>query len=334
MRCGRTGSTKNGRPAFLKDNDTNHMLWFAHGADGPTWYVGKREEFGESRGWLQVKSDANTPQDIKGTWQVWSTTEKMWKNCKEGDIKCVSVSATCGVIIVGATPNNLLQDKLGEYRRVQLRVITGRGVYEMVGMPNVMMWYSPGGTWNIGKRDELGQNRGWYQAVSKAISPEGITNWQVWDGANKRWEKAPELQAISVGSRRIAFTGATPNDIGSDKLEEYGADPNPSPSSNPILNLGPNPSPSPDPSPSPSPDPTPTPNPRPGTCARGSSSATAAPCTSASTAPSAACGTRLRTGTLAPTRTSARPRAGSAARTTRRAPSTCAPSGASAWGIR
>jgi hypothetical protein len=69
---------------------------------------------------------------------------------------------------VGATPNNLLQDKLGEYRRVQLRVITGRGVYEMVGMPNVMMWYSPGGTWNIGKRDELGQNRGWYQAVSKA----------------------------------------------------------------------------------------------------------------------------------------------------------------------
>ena len=109
MRCGRTGGTKNGRPAFLKDNDTNHMLWFAHGADGPTWYVGKREEFGESRGWLQVKSDAMTPQDIKGTWQVWSTTEKMWKNCKEGDIKCVSVSATCGVIIVGATPNNLLQ---------------------------------------------------------------------------------------------------------------------------------------------------------------------------------------------------------------------------------
>ena len=57
--------------------------------------------------------------------------------------------------------------------------------------------------------------------MSKAISPEGIINWQVWDGANKRWEKAPELQAISVGSRRIAFTGATPNDIGSDKLEEY-----------------------------------------------------------------------------------------------------------------
>ena len=30
------------------------------------------------------------------------------------------------------------------------------------------------------------RNRGWYQAVSKAISPEGITNWQVWDGANKK----------------------------------------------------------------------------------------------------------------------------------------------------
>ena len=42
--------------------------------------------------------------------------------------------------IHGPTPSNLLQDKLGEYRRVQLRVITERGVYEMVGMPNVMMW--------------------------------------------------------------------------------------------------------------------------------------------------------------------------------------------------
>ena len=73
-----------------------------------------------------------------------------------------------------------------------------------------MMWYAPGGTWNIGKKAELGQNRGWYQAVSKAISPEGITNWQVWDGANKKWEKASELEAVSVGSKRIAFTGTTP----------------------------------------------------------------------------------------------------------------------------
>ena len=123
--------------------------------------------------------------------------------------------------IHGPTPSNLLQDKLGEYRRVQLRVITERGVYEMVGMPNVMMWYAPGGTWNIGKRDELGQNRGWYQAVSKAISPEGITNWQVWDGANKKWEKASDLEAISVGSKRIAFTGSTPKGVNADKLGEY-----------------------------------------------------------------------------------------------------------------
>ena len=46
------------------------------------------------------------------------------------------MSATPGVIIFGPTPNNLLQDKLGEYRRVQLRVITDRGVYEMAGAPS------------------------------------------------------------------------------------------------------------------------------------------------------------------------------------------------------
>ena len=134
---------------------------------------------------------APTPADVKGTWGVWVANEKVWKDAR--DVKCVAVSATPGVYIHGPTPNQLLQDKLGEYRRVQQRVVTERGVYEMVGMPNVMMWYAPGGTWNIGKRDELGQNRGWYQAVSKAISPEGITNWQVWDGANRKWEKALEL---------------------------------------------------------------------------------------------------------------------------------------------
>ena len=189
------------------------MLWFCYASDGtPTWYVGKEEEFGQARGWLQVKSEAQTPHEIKDPWSVWcappprapqllltrsvsgaalprvlshassppcwhrSVSERRWKEA--ADVKCIAVSATAGVIIHGPTPSNLLQDKLGEYRRVQLRVITERGVYEMVGMPNVMMWYAPGGTWNIGKRDELGQNRGWYQAVSKAISPEGITNWQ------------------------------------------------------------------------------------------------------------------------------------------------------------
>mmetsp|Transcript_23296 Transcript_23296/g.78644 ORF Transcript_23296/g.78644 Transcript_23296/m.78644 type:complete len:339 (-) Transcript_23296:2306-3322(-) len=207
----RTGGTMNGRPAYFKDNNTNHMLWFAPASDGPTWYVGKREEFGQPRGWLQVKSDAPTPAEITGAWGVWVAAEKLWKEGRE--VQCVAVSATPGVYIHGPTPNQLLQDKLGEYRRVQQRVVTERGVYEMVGMQNVMMWYAPGGTWNIGKRDELGQNRGWYQAVSKAISPEGITNWQVWDGANRKWEKALELQAMSVGSKRVAFTGNTPRGI-------------------------------------------------------------------------------------------------------------------------
>ena len=90
--------------------------------------------------------DAERPSEIRNSWSVWSTVEKVWKEAP--DVKCIAVSATAGVVIQGPTPNNLLQDKLGEYRRVQLRVITERGVYEMVGMPNVMMC-APGGTWNI-----------------------------------------------------------------------------------------------------------------------------------------------------------------------------------------
>ena len=97
------------------------MLWFAMATDGPTWYVGKREEFGQPRGWLQVKSDAASPAEIKGVWNIWFSSEKAWKECRS--VKCVAVSATPGVYIVGPTPNSLLQDKLGEYRRVQLRVV-------------------------------------------------------------------------------------------------------------------------------------------------------------------------------------------------------------------
>ena len=154
----RTGGTLHGRPAYKKDNNTNHMLWFCFASDGtPTWYVGK-EEFGQARGWLQVKSDAQTRTRSRTRGAGWSVTERRWKEA--ADVKCIAVSATAGVIIHGPTPSNLLQDKLGEYRRVQLRVITERGVYEMVGMPNVMMWYAPGGTWNIGKRTSSGRTAG------------------------------------------------------------------------------------------------------------------------------------------------------------------------------
>ena len=103
------------------------MLWFAMATDGPTWYVGKREEFGQPRGWLQVKSDAASPAEIKGVWNIWFSSEKAWKECRS--VKCVAVSATPGVYIVGPTPNSLLQDKLGEYRRVQLRVVKPKKLF-------------------------------------------------------------------------------------------------------------------------------------------------------------------------------------------------------------
>ena len=47
----------------------------------------------------------------------------------------------------------------------------------------------------------------------------------MWDGANKKWEKASELEAVSVGSKRIAFTGATPKNVNADKLGEYARKP-------------------------------------------------------------------------------------------------------------
>lgn len=59
----------------------------------------------------QVKSDAASPAEIKGTWNIWLSSEKAWKEGR--NVKCVAVSATPGVYIIGPTPNSLLQDKLG-----------------------------------------------------------------------------------------------------------------------------------------------------------------------------------------------------------------------------
>jgi hypothetical protein len=89
------------------------MLWFCFASDGtPTWYVGKEEEFGQARGWLQVKSDAQTPHEIKDPWSVWSVSERRWKEAAE--VKCIAVSATAGVIVClpgleGTRPAHLKQ---------------------------------------------------------------------------------------------------------------------------------------------------------------------------------------------------------------------------------
>ena len=194
-------------PRARARGSTNHMLWFANASDGPTWYVGKKEEFGQARGWLQVKSDAASPAEIRGTWGIWSAAEKVGKDGR--DVKCVAVSATPGVYIFGITPNNLLQDKLGEYRRVQLRVITERGVYEMVGMSNVMMWYAPGGPRNLGKRAALGPNRGRHQAARTAISPQGIPHSPVLDSATRQWDEAHHPPAL-LGALRTVLAAHVP----------------------------------------------------------------------------------------------------------------------------
>ena len=60
-----------------------------------------------------------------------------------------------------------------------------------------------------------------HASPSHAPSPSSLSHAQVWDGANKKWEKASELEAVSVGSKRIAFTGTTPKNVNIDKLGEY-----------------------------------------------------------------------------------------------------------------
>ena len=78
------------------------MRWFAHGADGPTWYVGKREEKGLGQGWLQVRSLAHHPEHISAVWSVWRSADKKWVQAP--DVKVHADGVAKAVLRPGVEP--------------------------------------------------------------------------------------------------------------------------------------------------------------------------------------------------------------------------------------
>ena len=42
------------------------------------WYVGKRDEKALGQGWVQVRSLAPVPEQIRGVWSVWNSADRRW----------------------------------------------------------------------------------------------------------------------------------------------------------------------------------------------------------------------------------------------------------------
>ena len=65
-----------GRPSFAHERHAGLLLWWAEGK----WWVGKREELGQGRGWIKAKSQAARP-DAPGAgleWLIFSKEARTW----------------------------------------------------------------------------------------------------------------------------------------------------------------------------------------------------------------------------------------------------------------
>ena len=84
-------------------------------------------------------------------------------------------------------PDGVHGDKLGTYLPHSDRT-NGRPVFRRESNPNFMLWWS-GGRWWLGKREELGLNRGWIKVESDAQRPPPA-DWMVYSSKAKAWKPA------------------------------------------------------------------------------------------------------------------------------------------------
>ena len=170
------GST-NGRPSYAHESNGALLMWWAK----DKWWLGKRDEVGRNRGWLKVKDSGYSPPE--SGWIVYATKEKSWKEV--ADLKCRPSER---IVLGGALPDGSPHgEKLGEFCRTA-DTVNGRPVYCREVRPNLMLWWS-GGRWWLGKRDELGTNRGWIKAQTDCESPLDAPpdSWHVFSSTERKW---------------------------------------------------------------------------------------------------------------------------------------------------
>ena len=178
---------ENERPFYAHESNPGLLMWWAKGR----WWLGKRDEQGRNRGWLKVKCEDYTPPE--GGWIVYVTKEKAWREATE--LACTSAER---IVLGGEAPGGEAPgggahaDKLGEFCRTT-DTINERPVYCREARPNLMLWWSSGRWW-LGKRDELGTNRGWVKAHSEAMGPMQVEGgWLVFSSKERKWLVGDQL---------------------------------------------------------------------------------------------------------------------------------------------
>ena len=88
-----------GRPSFAHERHAGLLLWWAEGK----WWVGKREELGQGRGWIKAKSEAARP-DAPGAGLEWLVFSKEARTWMAADLACTEGS---GVLALSAAATAL-----------------------------------------------------------------------------------------------------------------------------------------------------------------------------------------------------------------------------------
>ena len=116
----------------------------------------------------------------------------MWKAASE--LRCVPAERLeIGGLAAGA-PH---AEKLGTFVRC-FDDTNGRPTYSRETRPNLMIWWG-GGRWWLGKREEVGTNRGWLKVASNALTPaEASEGWVVYHAKEKLWMPAEGMHVYNA----------------------------------------------------------------------------------------------------------------------------------------
>ena len=203
-----TGEQHNNKPSFANERHAGLLLWWAEGK----WWVGKREELGHGRGWIKAKSEAARP-DTPGAGHEWLVYSKEARTWVVAGLACttaqtVLLQSSSSSAAAGEGQGVQLQgEKLGAY--LESGEVNGKPCFSHHYYHNLLMWWV-GGRWWVGKREELGQGRGWIKAKSEAARPDtpgAGHEWLVYSKEARTWVVAG-LACIDGGSL-LPLTAAT-----------------------------------------------------------------------------------------------------------------------------
>ena len=116
----------------------------------------------------------------------------------------------------GAMPGGSHVEKLGVYLPQQ-DTTNDRPFYAHESNPGLLMWWAKDRWW-IGKRDELGRNRGWLKVKCKEFTPPA-SGWIVYATKEKSWREATEMSCTNA--ERIVLGGSTPDGAHAEKVGEF-----------------------------------------------------------------------------------------------------------------